>query len=145
LIFTNSIARFSLFLVYLAFFALNFTLVVWSWSNWYINTDSMVDLLKELVALYSTQFSVILAGIFGSQDGCDTKLKAIIPYIAGLLLVLLWCSNTAWPLLYLFWKAGPQGMNLGWALDYWKTAPVMTGFLCNAAITFWFLKANGQE
>jgi hypothetical protein len=141
---SNSTARFSFFVVYLVFFAVNFTLVVWSWQRYYVGTDGMVGLLKELVAIYAPQFSVILAGIFGSQSDKES-LAAFVPYLAGILLVVLWNANTAWPLAYLFLKAGPQGMPVGWALDYWKSAPVLTGFLCTAALTFFFLKSSSRE
>ncbi len=70
---------------------------------------------------------IVLINCYIEQNDQE-KLAAFVPYMAGILLVLLWNANTAWPLVYLFLKAGPEGMNLGWALDYWKSVPVMTGF-----------------
>jgi len=131
-------------LIFLVFFTVNFILVVYSWQEYYIDSEKMEELLRQIATIYSVQFSVILAGIFAMRGPRDGRPPSHI-FAVALLLVLAWNINVTWPLAYLFIKAGPQKMDIDWHLGYWKTVPELTSFLCTAALTFFFVRREQES
>jgi len=99
----------------------------------------MEEMLRQMVSVYAGHFGVILAGIFATRKSQEPTSSSQI-FVTALLLVLVWNFNITWPLIYLFYKAGPQFMDINWCLGYWKTAPELTSFLCTTVLTFFFVQ-----
>ena len=136
-------ARFALFAVFIFFLTLNFFMVVYAWQKYWANTATMVELLKQIVTIYSVHFGVILAGIFAMRSPREDRPPGQM-FSVALILVLIWNLMVTWPLFYLVTKAGPEDMDIDWHVNYWKTVPEMTSFLVTAALTYFFVRREQQ-
>lgn len=136
---SNAQARFSFFLAYVVYFAANCALIALAWKRYFVTTDAMVELLKQLASVYAAPLGIVIAGLFADRRPGDADVMTLC---AGLTLVLFWNALVSWPFGYLVLVAGPQQMGIGWVPDYWRSAADVAGFMSTAALTFFFLKKD---
>jgi hypothetical protein len=136
-------ARFLLFLVFAAFFACAILCIQYAWLQYYLDNGEMISLFKQIVAVYGVHFAVILAGIFAVRKPDEESAPGYLFWVA-FVLVLLWNINCVSPLVVLVWRLGPSKMDTAWFLEYFKTVPDLSSFLCTAALTFFFVKREQQ-
>ncbi|HLG12944.1 MAG TPA: hypothetical protein VJH03_00250 [Blastocatellia bacterium] len=129
-------ARLILVSVFLVFFVLMIGAIFVPFQKGEIYSESMLTLLKKLLAVYSVHLAVIFGGIFGQWKSGIDKVPTL-PFWIGLVLVFIWNALLAWRFLVFCFS---EKDTVGALSAYLDTVVPATSFLVAGALSFFFAK-----
>jgi hypothetical protein len=125
--------------IFLFFFTLQTVLLVLCQVSNGIGAEKLKDLIVQLVTIYSTPLSVIIAGIFAKRR---RTAKANGIFYASVALAILWNSLLAWRTCELTLAAIGLGEDrLKDFSDYMESVSKVSTFLISGLLTYYFAKA----
>lgn len=129
-------ARVILIFNFIFFFVSIILLLIFPFLKSEITSETLIDLLKKIISIYSVHFGVIVGGVFG-KDFSSEVLTSKTPFWLAFVLTLIWNILMTWPMIIFSFTTMYTDQNIS---DYIDSIPTLSSFLVSGSLAYFFAK-----
>jgi fatty acid desaturase len=129
-------ARIALTFNFVFFFFSIVLLLIFPFLKSEITSETLIDLMKKVISIYSVHFGVIIGGIFG-KDVSSEVLASKTPFWLAFVLTLIWNILITWPMIIFSFTTMSTDQDVS---DYIDAIPTLSSFLVSGSLAYFFAK-----
>jgi hypothetical protein len=129
-------ARVILIFNFIFFFFIIILLLVLPFLKSEISSETLIDLMKKIISIYSVHFGVIIGGVFGNDFSSEALIYKT-PFWLAFVLTLIWNVLMTWPMIVFSFTTMSTDQDIS---NYIDSIPTLSSFLVSGSLAYFFAK-----